>query len=82
LASLRDLGGEASRDAVLGRMYTRMEGRLYAADHELLYHGAVPRWRNEAEHMLDGLVEEGYVEEDGAALRLTQRGRDYVERPR
>jgi len=57
-----------------------MEVRLHPADHALLYRGTVPRWRNEAEHMLDGLVEEGYVEEDGAALRLTQRGRDYVER--
>jgi hypothetical protein len=80
LASLRDLGGETSRDAVLDGVYTRMEGRLHPVDHVLLYHGAVPRWRNEAEHMLDGLVEEGYVEEDGVALRLTRRGRDYIER--
>jgi hypothetical protein len=80
LASLRNLGGEASRDAVLERTYTRMEGRLHPADHALLHPGAVPRGRNEAEHMLDGLVEDGYLEEDGATLRLTRRGRDYVER--
>ncbi len=80
LASLRDLGGEASRDAVLVRTYTRVEGRLHPANHALLHHGVVPRWKYQAEHMLDGLVEEGYIEEDGATLRLTRRGRDYVER--
>jgi len=80
LASLRDLGGEAPRDAVLGRTYTRMEGRLHPADHALLHHGAVPRWRYQAEHMLDGLVEDGYLEENGATLRFTRMGCDYIER--
>ncbi len=80
LASLRDLGGEASRDAVLRHTYTRMEGRLHPADNTLLYNGAVPRWRYQAEHMLDGLVEERYIEEDGMTLRLTRRGRNYIER--
>ena len=79
LVSLRDLGGEASRDAVLRRTYTLMEGGLHPTDHALLHHGAVPRWRYQAEHMLDGLVEEGYIEENGSMLRLTRRGRDYVE---
>jgi hypothetical protein len=30
--------------------------------------------------MLDGLVEERYIEEDGMTLRLTRRGRNYIER--
>jgi len=29
--------------------------------------------------MLDGLVEEGYIEEEEATLKLTRRGRDYIE---
>jgi len=64
---------------VLSRAYAAMEARLHPADRELLYGGAVPRWMSEAEHMLDGLVEEGYVEERGPNLRLTRRGLDYLE---
>jgi len=79
LASLRDLEGEAPRDQVLGRMYAAMEDGFHPADRELLYGGAVPRWVSEAEHMLDGLLEEGYVEERGPNLRLTRRGVDYLE---
>ena len=79
LAALRDLGGEATREQLLGRVYVAMEARLHPADLELLYGGAVPRWMSEAEHMLDGLLEEGYVEEMGPNLRLTRRGVDYLE---
>ncbi|MBN2335722.1 hypothetical protein JXL21_09190 [Candidatus Bathyarchaeota archaeon] len=55
-----------------------MEGRLHPGDHELLHGGEVPRWRNQAEHMLDGLVEEGYVTERNGWLKATDRARRYL----
>jgi len=79
LASLRDLGGDASRDQVLSHLFELMESMLHPADRELLRGGAVPRWMSEAEHMLDGLIEEGYAEEQGVRVRLTAKGLAYLE---
>lgn len=78
LASLRRLG-EATRDAVLDHTRELMEARLHPADYALLHSGKTPRWMNQADHMLDGLVEEGFAEENGARLRLTEKGRAYIE---
>jgi len=78
LASLGRLG-EATRDAVLDHTRELMEGRLHQADYALLHGGEAPRWMNQADHMLDGLVEEGFVEEKDAKMRLTKKGRAYLE---
>jgi len=78
LVSLRGLG-EASRDAVLENTRELMDGMLLPADYALLHGGVTPRWMNQANHMLDGLIEEGFVEENGAMMRLTEKGRAYVE---
>jgi len=78
LASLRGLG-EAPREAVLENTRELMEGRLLPADYALLHGGGTPRWMNQANHMLDGLIEESFVEENGAMRRLTEKGRAYVE---
>ena len=78
LVSLRGLG-EASRDVVLGRTRELMEGRLKPADYALLHGGRTPRWVNQADHMLDGLIEEGFIEEKGSKLRLTSKGLAYLE---
>jgi len=59
-------------------MYELIEPMLHPADRDLLM-GAVPRWMSEANHMLDGLIEEGYVEERGARVKLTAKGLAYLE---
>ena len=78
LASLRSLG-EAPRDAVLERTRELMEGRLHQADYALLHRWKTPRWVNQADHMLDGLIEEGFVEEKRSKLRLTEKGLAYLK---
>ena len=78
LASLRELGGDAPRDQVLSHLYGLMESMLHPADREIL-RGVVPRWMSEAGHMLDGLIEEGYAEEQGVRVRLTAKGLAYLE---
>ena len=78
LVSLRGLG-EAPRDAVIEHTRELMEGWLLPADYALLHGGMTPRWMNQADLMLDGLIEEGFVEENGTILRLTEKGRAYVE---
>ena len=76
LASLRELG-EAPREAVLRRTRELMDAILHPADCVPLHGGRTPRWVNQADHMLDGLMEEGYVEEKGPILRLTGKGLAY-----
>jgi hypothetical protein len=67
--------GEASEDAVLDRVGELMRGALTEADRSPLYGGRVPRWRSQAAQMLDGLVEDGYVERRGGVLALSSKGR-------
>jgi hypothetical protein len=78
LVSLRGLG-EASRDAVLRRTRELMKDRLKPADYSLLHRGRTPRWVNQADHMLDGLIEEGFIDEKNSKLRLTEKGLAYLE---
>lgn len=69
--------GEAPVDEVLEETYRLMKPRLYPADLEALP-GGVPRWRRQAEHMLDGLLEDGYVAESHGLLKLTHLGQEYL----
>jgi hypothetical protein len=62
--------GEASTDALLAEVYALMEGRLHPADHVVLVNGE-PRWRNQAQHMLDGLVDDGYIVEKNGLMSLS-----------
>jgi len=43
--------------------------------------GGAPRWRRQAENMLKGLIEDGYVAESHGCLTLTRRGLDYLSGP-
>ena len=69
--------GKASMDEALEETFRLMKPRLYPADLEELPGGA-PRWRRQAEHMLGGLIDEGYVADSHGCLSLTRRGLDYL----
>ena len=61
--------GEASTDDLLAEVYALMEDRLHHADHAILANGE-PRWRNQAQHMLDGMIDDGYIIEKKGLLSL------------
>ena len=67
-----------SIDSLLEAVYQIMVHELTSSDHELLYCGTVPRWRNQALNMLDGLVEEGYIERSGDHVSATEQARKYL----
>ena len=69
--------GCASVNALMEGTLRLIKHRLSPADLEKLP-GGVPRWRRQAEHMLEGLIEDGYVEESRGCLSLTRRGLDYL----
>jgi len=62
--------GEASTDDLLAEVYTLMEEKLHAADHTILANGE-PRWRNQAQHMLDGMIDDCYILEKNGLLSLS-----------
>jgi hypothetical protein len=76
LAALK-AAGCASVDELMEGIFNLMSRRLHPADLETLP-GGVPRWRRQAEHMLEGLIEDGYVDESRGCLSLTPRGLDYL----
>jgi len=69
--------GKASIDEVLEETFRLMKHQLHPADSEELP-GGTPRWRRQAENMLDGLLKDGYVAESRGRLSLTRRGLDYL----
>ena len=62
--------GEASTDYLLLEVYMLMEDRLHPADHAILANGEL-RWRNQAQHMLDGMIDNGYIVEKKGLLSLS-----------
>ena len=69
--------GCASVDELMEGTFNLMRHSLHPADLETLPGGA-PRWRRQAENMLDGLIRDGYVTETDGHLALTRRGLDYL----
>ncbi|MCW4012833.1 MAG: hypothetical protein NWF07_07550 [Candidatus Bathyarchaeota archaeon] len=63
--------GAASEDALLEKTYSVIQLRLYPDDFTVLPNGE-PRWRNQMQHMLDGLVESGRIEKKNGLLRLVE----------
>jgi hypothetical protein len=59
-----------NRDEILDEVFKAMKHRLHPDDFVVLANGE-PRWRNQAQHMLDGLTEDGVVEEINGELRLS-----------
>jgi hypothetical protein len=70
LEALRVCGGKASEDEVMDRVAGMMACVLTEKDRLNLYGDTVPRWRNQASHMLEGLIEEGYIARIGVTLNL------------
>ena len=62
--------GEASSDDLLVEVFRLIEDRLHLSDHVILPNGE-PRWRNQAQHMLDGMIDDGYVVEKNGLLSLS-----------
>ena len=77
LLKVLEAAGCASVDTLMEDMLGLMKRRLHPADFESLPGGA-PRWRRQAEHMLSGLIDEGYVAESRGCLSLTRRGLAYI----
>ncbi len=67
--ALRKLG-EASTDNLLAEVYSLIDERLHTADRAILANGE-PRWRNQAQHMLDGMIDDGYIIEKKGLLSLS-----------
>ena len=72
-----EAAGRASVDTLMEDTLRLMKRRLHPADFEALPGGS-PRWRRQAEHMLWGLIDEGYVAESRGCLSLTRRGLEYI----
>lgn len=72
-----EAAGRVSVDTLMEDTLRLMGHRLHPADFEALP-GGVPRWRRQAEHMLWGLIEDGYVQESRGCLSLTRRGLEYI----
>ena len=62
--------GEASSADLLAEVYMLIEDVLYLSDQVILPNGE-PRWRNQAQHMLDGMIDDGYVVEKNGLLSLS-----------
>jgi len=60
----------AYEDNLLEQAFTLIRDRLYKDDYTVLPNGE-PRWRNQMQHMLDGLIESGRIEKKDGLLRLT-----------
>ncbi len=59
---------KSTKEQVLDEVFTAMEHQLHPADLVELPNGE-PRWRNQAQHMLDGLIEDGQIQVVDGELR-------------
>jgi len=62
--------GEASSDDLIAEVYTLMEDVLSVSDHVILPNNEL-RWRNQAQHMLDGMIDDGYIVEKNGLMSLS-----------
>ena len=70
IAEAFDNLGEASSDDLLAEVYTLMEDSLHPSDLIILPNGE-PRWRNQAQHMLDGMIDDGYIVEKNGLMSFS-----------
>ena len=61
--------GEALSDDLLAEVFTLMEDRLHPSDLVKLPNNE-PRWRNQAQHMLDGMIDDGYIVDKNGLMSL------------
>lgn len=60
-----------NREELFEETFTAMEHRLHSADHAILANNE-PRWRNQAQHMLDGMIEDGIINEIEGVLSIAE----------
>ncbi len=60
--------GPKKTEVLLKEIHRQMEPHLKKGDHTILPNGE-PRWRNQAIHMIDGLLDDGHIIQNGE-LRL------------
>lgn len=62
---------ESSENTLFEKTYSIINTRLYPDDFTVLPNGE-PRWRNQMQHMLDGLIESGKIKKEKGLLRLVE----------
>lgn len=84
LEALEELGGAASHNEVLKRVYEKMKERLSEHDHQLLPGGGEVRWRNTARWCRKHMVKEGLLASDSprGIWKITPAGRIELARLR
>ena len=61
--------GTVTEDELFETTFQYMKDKLYSSDFVLLPNG-IPRWRNQMQHMLDGLIENGRIQKKDGLLTL------------
>lgn len=84
LEALEELGGAASHNEVLKRVYEKIKERLSKHDHQLLPGGGEVRWRNTARWCRKHMVKEGLLASDSprGIWEITPAGRMELARLR
>ena len=70
LKALKLYGGIATEDEIMDKVGEMMADVFTEMDRLNLYGGTIPRWRNQANHMLEGLIEDRYITRRGVMLNL------------
>jgi hypothetical protein len=80
LESLYELGGAATRDAVLNKVEHKLKSQLTARDLEKLRSCGDLRWRNRASFQRKNMIREGLLQRDSpySVWEMTPRGREYL----
>ena len=80
LESLYELGGAATRDAVLNKVEHKLKSQLTARDLEKLRSCGDLRWRNRASFQRKNMIREGLLQGNSpySVWEMTPRGREYL----
>jgi hypothetical protein len=81
LESLYELGGAATRDAVLNRVENKLKDQLRPRDLERLKSCGDLRWRNRASYQRKNMIREGLLQEHSpySVWEMTPQGREYLK---
>jgi len=81
LESLHELGGAATRDAVLNKVENKLKDQLTPRDFERLRSCGDVRWRNRASFQRKNMIREGLLRSDSpyGKWETTPQGRDYLK---
>jgi hypothetical protein len=81
LESLEELGGKASRDAVLRKLEGKLNQSFKPGDFETIKNSAEPRWRNRASFQRKNMTIEGLLRSNSpyGIWEMTPEGRQHLE---